>query len=150
MTTSPCLWTPRVVLVRRALGHPRGQCRIEAPGVDGVALANCVCDALKIAPTVIAYDDTARLGHREAVASLDYRPVYGANVHHALLLAKEMLVASERERRLLFVAYAQASAHRLPNGDMYFCYPPNPETTGARSARCGSALAWRFVQTSCS
>ena len=90
-----------------------------------------VLEALRKDVTLVSYDETARVVNAGLIASLEYRAVYGANVHHALLLAKEMLVASEGETRILFVAYAQPSAHCLPNGDVYFCYPPNPETTEA-------------------
>ena len=54
-----------------------------------------VLEALRKEVTLVSYDETARVVNAGLIASLEYRAVYGANVHHALLLAKEMLVASE-------------------------------------------------------
>ena len=90
-----------------------------------------VLEALQGDAIVVSYDETAQVVDAGQITSLEFRFVYGTNVHHALMLAREMLVPRQGEKRILFVAYAQPSAHCLPNGDVYFCYPPNPETTTA-------------------
>ncbi len=73
----------------------------------------------------------------EPLESFDF--IYGANLAHALELARQACTDSG-SRRILVIAYNEPSAHNeTSRGQTFFCYPPVAETRRAveeQVARC--------------
>jgi uncharacterized protein with von Willebrand factor type A (vWA) domain len=62
-------------------------------------------------------------------ATWDY--VYGTNIEHALKLARSMLARHHGTKQILLVTDGEPTAHILPSGEVFFSYPPAPETIKA-------------------
>ncbi len=88
--------------------------------------------------TVIAYSDAARSVTIEEAAEpgLDY--VYGSNLQHALLMAR-LANRTTGSSRIVVVTYNMPSAHHVSGSDVYFNYPPVPETLEATRREASSA-----------
>ena len=79
---------------------------------------------------VIGYAEVARTMSVEDVTQAGPDPVYGSNLQHALLLGR----VSNRETgtsRAVLVTYSLPSAHHVSGSDVYFNYPPVPESLEA-------------------
>jgi uncharacterized protein with von Willebrand factor type A (vWA) domain len=57
--------------------------------------------------------------------------VFGTNMQHALLLARRMLEGRPGTRQVVMITDGEPTAHLLPDGDVFFHYPPTPETVEA-------------------
>jgi uncharacterized protein with von Willebrand factor type A (vWA) domain len=58
--------------------------------------------------------------------SWDYS--YGTNMHHALLLARQMLARHRGTKQVIMITDGEPTAHLLPDGQVFFNYPPVRET----------------------
>ncbi|HLG66692.1 MAG TPA: VWA domain-containing protein [Acidimicrobiales bacterium] len=70
-------------------------------------------------------------------AMWDY--VYGTNLQHALLLARTMLARQHGTKQIIVVTDGEPTAHIEQDGEVFFSYPPVPETlrrTMAEVVRC--------------
>jgi len=73
-------------------------------------------------------------------AMWDY--VYGTNLQHALLMARRLLAHQHGTKQVIVVTDGEPTAHIQPDGDVFFNYPPVPETlrrTMAEVVRCTRA-----------
>jgi uncharacterized protein with von Willebrand factor type A (vWA) domain len=63
------------------------------------------------------------------LAGLDFDPVQGTNLQHALMLARRHLNRHrDAEPIVLVVTDGEPTAHLQRNGEALFCWPPLPET----------------------
>ncbi|MHB8506549.1 MAG: vWA domain-containing protein, partial [Acidimicrobiales bacterium] len=53
---------------------------------------------------------------------------YGTNMHHALLLARQMLARQRGTKQVIMITDGEPTAHLLASGDVFFNYPPVRET----------------------
>ena len=90
--------------------------------------------------TVIAYSEAARSVTIEEAAEpgLDY--VYGSNLQHALLIAR-LADRTTGSSRIVLVTYNVPSAHHDSGSDVFFNYPPVPETLEATRREASSAAS---------
>lgn len=58
--------------------------------------------------------------------SWDYS--YGTNMHHALLLARQMLARQRGTKQVVMITDGEPTAHLQPDGEVFFSYPPVRET----------------------
>ncbi|MDA8285924.1 MAG: VWA domain-containing protein [Actinomycetota bacterium] len=58
--------------------------------------------------------------------SWDYS--YGTNMHHALLLARQLLARQRGTKQVVMITDGEPTAHLLASGDVFFNYPPVRET----------------------
>ena len=73
-------------------------------------------------------------------AMWDY--VYGTNLQHALALSRRMLAHQHGTKQIIVVTDGEPTAHIDDDGEVYFNYPPIPETlrrTMAEVIRCTRA-----------
>jgi uncharacterized protein with von Willebrand factor type A (vWA) domain len=92
------------------------------------------------AGVVIGYSEVARTTSLEDVTQAGPEIAYGANLQHALLLGR----VSSRETgtlRMILVTYSLPSAHHVSEADVYFNYPPVPESLDAASREASSAAS---------
>ncbi len=58
--------------------------------------------------------------------SWDYS--YGTNMHHALLLARQLLARQRGTKQVVMITDGEPTAHLLASGEVFFNYPPVRET----------------------
>ena len=80
--------------------------------------------------TVIAYAEIARSASIEEATEPGVDFVYGSNLQHALLMGR-VANRTMRSSRIVLVTYNMPSAHHTAEGDVYFDYPPIPQTLEA-------------------
>lgn len=117
-------------------------------------------DALQL----VGFGRHARVMDAEELVGLDSSWEKGTNLHHALLLANRFFRRHpDAQPVLLVVTDGEPTAHLLPEGEVFFDYPPHPLTIAAAveeldaSARLGARTTFfrlgddpglaRFVDT---
>ncbi|GAA3723313.1 uncharacterized protein with von Willebrand factor type A (vWA) domain [Spinactinospora alkalitolerans] len=96
---------------------------------------------------VVGFSDYARELPADGLAELEWEPVQGTNLQHALLLAGRHLDRHpEFEPIVLVVTDGEPTAHLERDGSAAFSWPPSPQTTALtlaevdRMTRRGAAL----------
>ncbi len=78
---------------------------------------------------IIGFSQYARVLRPAELAGLDFDPVQGTNLQHALLLARRHLTRHrDAEPIVLVVTDGEPTAHLERSGEAVFCWPPLPET----------------------
>jgi uncharacterized protein with von Willebrand factor type A (vWA) domain len=78
---------------------------------------------------IIGFSQYARVLRPAELAGLDFDPVQGTNLQHALMLARRHLNRHrDAEPIVLVVTDGEPTAHLQRNGEALFCWPPLPET----------------------
>ncbi|HEY0485200.1 MAG TPA: VWA domain-containing protein [Mycobacteriales bacterium] len=78
---------------------------------------------------IIGFSQYARVLRPAELAGLDFDPVQGTNLQHALLLARRYLDRHrDAEPVVLVVTDGEPTAHLGRDGHAAFCWPPLPET----------------------
>ena len=57
--------------------------------------------------------------------------VYGTNMQHGFLLARQLLAKQTGTKQIIMITDGEPTAHITPSGDVFFNYPPVPETVEA-------------------
>jgi uncharacterized protein with von Willebrand factor type A (vWA) domain len=86
---------------------------------------------------VIAYSEVARVVTTEEALADGPDIVYGSNLQHGLLMAREASRTSGSDR-ILLLTYSLPSAHHI-TGQAFFMEPPIPETLDAARREAASA-----------
>lgn len=96
---------------------------------------------------LIGFSQYARPLRPAELAGLDFDPVQGTNLQHALMLARRHLTRhSDAEPILLVVTDGEPTAHLERDGEAVFMWPPMPETLALtlaevdRATRAGVAI----------
>ena len=89
--------------------------------------------------TVITYAEVARSASIEEAAEAGFDYVYGSNLQHALLTAR-VANRTTGSSRIVLVTYNMPSAHHMSR-DVYFNYPPIPESLDAARREASSAAS---------
>jgi uncharacterized protein with von Willebrand factor type A (vWA) domain len=78
---------------------------------------------------IVGFSQYARVLRPAELAGLDFDPVQGTNLQHALLLARRHLARHrDAEPLVLVVTDGEPTAHLERSGEAVFCWPPLPET----------------------
>jgi uncharacterized protein with von Willebrand factor type A (vWA) domain len=78
---------------------------------------------------IIGFSQYARVLRPAELAGLDFDPVQGTNLQHALMLARRYLDKHrDAEPVVLVVTDGEPTAHLERDGHATFCWPPLPET----------------------
>jgi uncharacterized protein with von Willebrand factor type A (vWA) domain len=91
---------------------------------------------------VVVFSETARVIRAAEIPEASWDYVYGTNMHHALTLARQLLSRQHGSKQIIMVTDGEPTAHVLPDGDVYFHYPPVRETIEAtlrEVVRCTNA-----------
>jgi uncharacterized protein with von Willebrand factor type A (vWA) domain len=83
---------------------------------------------------IVGFSEVARVLRPEQLPEVSWDFVYGTNMQHALLLARQQLARQPGTRQILMVTDGEPTAHLLPGGEVYFHYPPTAETLQATLA----------------
>jgi uncharacterized protein with von Willebrand factor type A (vWA) domain len=91
---------------------------------------------------VVVFSETARVIRAAEIPEASWDYVYGTNMHHALTLARQLLSRQHGSKQVIMVTDGEPTAHVLPDGEVYFHYPPVRETIEAtlrEVVRCTNA-----------
>lgn len=92
------------------------------------------------AMTIIGFSQYARTLRPAELAGLEFDPVQGTNLQHALLLARRHLARHhDAEPIVLLVTDGEPTAHLEPDGTAVFEWPPMPETIALTMAEVDRA-----------
>jgi len=80
---------------------------------------------------IVGFSEVARLLRPERLPEVSWDFVFGTNMQHALLLARQMLCRRPGTRQVLMITDGEPTAHLLPGGEPFFSYPPTRETVQA-------------------
>jgi uncharacterized protein with von Willebrand factor type A (vWA) domain len=88
---------------------------------------------------VVGFSEVARVLKPEQLPEVSWDFVYGTNMQHAFLLSRQMLARETGTKQIIMITDGEPTAHITPSGDVFFNYPPVPETVEAtlrEVARC--------------
>ncbi|MGC8481318.1 MAG: vWA domain-containing protein, partial [Acidimicrobiales bacterium] len=80
---------------------------------------------------LVGFSEIARELSPASLPSASWDYVYGTNLEHALLLGRKLLSGREGYRQMILVTDGEPTAHILEDGEVFFSYPPAPETLRA-------------------
>ena len=88
---------------------------------------------------VVTFSEVAREIKPERIPEVSWDYVYGTNMQHGLVLARQMLARQTGTRQIIMVTDGEPTAHITDQGYPQFNYPPSQETvdrTLAEVRRC--------------
>ncbi len=77
---------------------------------------------------LVGFSETAREITAAQLPEVSWDYVYGTNMHHGFTLARKMLAREHGTKQIIMVTDGEPTAHITSRGDVYFDYPPSPET----------------------
>jgi len=80
---------------------------------------------------IVVFSEVARVIEPAELAKVSWDFVYGTNMAHGLALSRRLLAGRGGTRQILMVTDGEPTAHPLPGGEVFFSYPPAPETIDA-------------------
>src|SRR5271169_2984141 len=91
---------------------------------------------------IVGFSEVAREIRPDEVPTAMWDYVYGTNLQHALALSRRMLAHEHGTKQIIVVTDGEPTAHIDDHGEVFFNYPPIPETlrrTMAEVIRCTRA-----------
>ena len=88
---------------------------------------------------IVGFSEVAHEIKPDDLPTVMWDYVYGTNLQHALLMARTMLARQHGTKQIIVVTDGEPTAHIEPDGEVFFSYPPVPETlrrTMAEVVRC--------------
>ncbi len=88
---------------------------------------------------VVAFSEVARKIRPEQLPEVSWDYVYGTNMQHGFLLARELLARQSGTKQIIMITDGEPTAHITASGQPFFSYPPSRETvdrTLAEVAAC--------------
>ncbi len=80
---------------------------------------------------IVGFSETARILTPEQLPEVSWDFVYGTNMQHGFLLARHLLAKQSGTKQIIMITDGEPTAHITPRGDVFFNYPPVPETIEA-------------------
>ena len=80
---------------------------------------------------LVGFGETARVLTPEQLPEVSWDFAYGTNMHHAFTLARQLLARQSGTKQIIMITDGEPTAHVLPNGEVFFNYPPVYETVEA-------------------
>ncbi|HMC52410.1 MAG TPA: hypothetical protein VKI64_06585 [Acidimicrobiales bacterium] len=88
---------------------------------------------------IVGFSEVARELKPEQLPEVSWDFVYGTNMQHAFVLSRRMLARQGGTKQIIMITDGEPTAHIMSNGEVFFQYPPVPETVEAtltEVARC--------------
>jgi uncharacterized protein with von Willebrand factor type A (vWA) domain len=88
---------------------------------------------------IVGFSEVARILKAEQLPEVSWDFVYGTNMQHAFLLSRQLLGRQTGTKQIIMITDGEPTAHIEPDGQVFFNYPPVPETVEAtlrEVARC--------------
>jgi uncharacterized protein with von Willebrand factor type A (vWA) domain len=80
---------------------------------------------------LVGFSATARQIRADELPGVSWDFAYGTNLQHALALARRMLANRPGSKQVIVITDGEPTAHVLPDGEVFFNYPPARETLQA-------------------
>lgn len=80
---------------------------------------------------IVVFSEVARVIRPAELPEVSWDFVYGTNMAHGLALSRKLLARQNGTRQILMVTDGEPTAHPLPDGEVFFSYPPAQETIDA-------------------
>ncbi|MGH9103116.1 MAG: hypothetical protein ACRDYD_09090 [Acidimicrobiales bacterium] len=80
---------------------------------------------------LVGFSEVARELRAEQLPEVSWDFVYGTNIQHALALSRRMLSTQHGTRQIIMITDGEPTAHVMDDGEVFFSYPPVPETVQA-------------------
>ena len=81
--------------------------------------------------SIIGFSEVARCIEPSVLPEVSWDYVYGTNMEHAMLLAREILRFQDGYKQIIMITDGEPTAHIMPGGEVFFSYPSSPETISA-------------------
>jgi uncharacterized protein with von Willebrand factor type A (vWA) domain len=88
---------------------------------------------------IVGFSEVARVLKPEQLPEVSWDFIYGTNMQHGMLLSRKLLARQTGTKQIIMITDGEPTAHITSSGDVYFNYPPVPETVEAtltEVARC--------------
>ncbi len=88
---------------------------------------------------IVGFSGVARVLEPTQLPEVSWDFVYGTNMQHGFLLARQLLAKETGTKQIIMITDGEPTAHITPSGDVAFNYPPIPATVEAtltEVARC--------------
>jgi uncharacterized protein with von Willebrand factor type A (vWA) domain len=88
---------------------------------------------------IVGFSEVARVLKPEQLPEVSWDFVYGTNMQHAFLLSRQLLARQSGTKQIIMITDGEPTAHIDRGGNVFFNYPPVPETIEAtlrEVARC--------------
>jgi uncharacterized protein with von Willebrand factor type A (vWA) domain len=88
---------------------------------------------------IVGFSEVARVLKAEQLPEVSWDFVYGTNMQHAFLLSRQLLARQSGTKQIIMITDGEPTAHIEGDGQVFFNYPPVPETVEAtlrEVARC--------------
>jgi len=83
---------------------------------------------------LVGFSESARILTAAQIPSVSWDFVYGTNMQHGFMLARQLLAKQNGTKQIIMITDGEPTAHITRNGDVYFNYPPVRETIEATLA----------------
>ena len=80
---------------------------------------------------IVGFSETARVLKPHQLPEVSWDFVYGTNMQHGFMLAREMLYRQSGTKQIIMITDGEPTAHISQSGDVFFNYPPVRETIEA-------------------
>ena len=80
---------------------------------------------------IVGFSETARVLKPHQLPDVSWDFVYGTNMQHGFMLAREMLSRQSGTKQIIMITDGEPTAHISQSGDVFFNYPPVRETIEA-------------------
>jgi uncharacterized protein with von Willebrand factor type A (vWA) domain len=80
---------------------------------------------------IVGFSETARILTAAQLPEVSWDFVYGTNMQHGFLLARHLLAKQTGTKQIIMITDGEPTAHITQRGDVFFNYPPVPETIEA-------------------
>jgi uncharacterized protein with von Willebrand factor type A (vWA) domain len=80
---------------------------------------------------IVGFSETARVLTAAQLPEVSWDFVYGTNMQHGFLLARQLLARQTGTKQIIMITDGEPTAHITQHGDVFFNYPPVPETIEA-------------------
>ena len=80
---------------------------------------------------IVGFSETARELKPHQLPEVSWDFVYGTNMQHGFMLAREMLSRQSGTKQIIMITDGEPTAHTSQSGDVFFNYPPVRETIEA-------------------
>ena len=77
---------------------------------------------------IVGFSEVARILTAEQLPEVSWDFVYGTNMQHGFVLARQLLAKQSGTKQIIMITDGEPTAHITPSGDVFFNYPPVPET----------------------
>ena len=80
---------------------------------------------------LVGFSETARVLTAEQLPEVSWDFVYGTNMQHGFVLARQLLARQSGTKQIIMITDGEPTAHVTPSGEVFFNYPPVRETVEA-------------------